>query len=138
MKISNFFSIQYIIALSIGLVYLWFGALKFFPGLSPAEDLAKNTINALTFNAIPESISIIILAIWEVAVGILLITRLFVKQVVILGLIHMACTFAPLLLFPELSFAQPPFGYTLLGQYLFKNIIIVAAFLALYKLHKEK
>jgi len=42
-----------LLAISIGLVYLWFGVLKFFPHLSPAEDLAKNTITVLTLGFIP-------------------------------------------------------------------------------------
>ncbi len=39
--------------ISIGIIYFWFGALKFFHGYSPAEDLAINTINELTFGLVP-------------------------------------------------------------------------------------
>ena len=61
------------IAITIGLVYCWFGALKFVPNLSPAEDLAKNTIRQLTFGLIPDEVSIILLAFWEVGLGFLLV-----------------------------------------------------------------
>jgi len=52
-----------LLSITIGIVYLWFGALKFFPHLSPAEDLAKNTINLLSFQLIPPNISIVLLAL---------------------------------------------------------------------------
>jgi uncharacterized membrane protein YphA (DoxX/SURF4 family) len=50
---------------SLGIVFLWFGVLKFFPGLSPAQDLATRTIEILTFGLMPPSVSIPILATWE-------------------------------------------------------------------------
>ncbi|MCB0705586.1 MAG: DoxX family membrane protein [Saprospiraceae bacterium] len=120
-----------ILAISIGIVYLWFGALKFFPGISPAEDLAKDTISALTFHLIPASVSIILLAIWETMVGVLLIFNLFRRQTILFALIHMVCTFTPLFLFPDLVFNKFPFQLTFVGQYIFKNLIIIAALLSL-------
>ena len=48
--------------IALGIVFLWFGALKFFPGLSPAHDLATRTIYTLTFGLIPASVSVILLA----------------------------------------------------------------------------
>ncbi len=39
-----------LLAISIGLIYVWFGPLKFFPELSPAESLATETIDAMTFH----------------------------------------------------------------------------------------
>ena len=35
--------------ISVGIVFMWFGILKFFPNISPAQDIATNTINKLTF-----------------------------------------------------------------------------------------
>ena len=42
-----------LLRLSVGIVFLWFGVLKFFPGLSPAEGLAARTISTLTLGIIP-------------------------------------------------------------------------------------
>jgi uncharacterized membrane protein YphA (DoxX/SURF4 family) len=120
-----------LLAISIGLVYLWFGVLKFFPHLSPAEDLAKNTITILTLGKIPPNVSIILLAIWETIIGIFMFTKLFRRPVIILALVHMLFTFTPLLFFPKESF-NLPFVFTLLGQYIFKNLIIIAALITLY------
>ena len=120
------------LAISIGLVYLWFGALKFFPHLSPAEDLAKNTITVLTFGFIPPNVSIILLAIWETIIGVFLILNVFRRPIIILALVHMVFTFTPLMFFPKESF-NLPFVFTLLGQYIFKNLIIIAALFILYR-----
>ncbi|WP_136467593.1 hypothetical protein [Flagellimonas onchidii] len=120
-----------VLAISIGLVYIWFGTLKFFPSLSPAEGLAKNTIHELTFGFLPDSLSIVLLAIMEVGIGVCLLMNIWRRQTIIIALFHMALTFAPLLLFPSESFQEPPLVPTLLGQYIGKNVIIVAALLTL-------
>ncbi len=125
------------LAISIGIVYMWFGVLKFFPHLSPAEDLAKNTIDMLSFHLIPAHISIILLAIWETGVGLLLILNIYRKPVIVITLIHMVFTFAPLVFFPDQSFTGSPVSLSLLGQYIIKNIIIISALVTLYKLSSQ-
>jgi len=133
-NIKNRILDNHILAISIGLVYFWFGVLKFFPELSPAEDIAKSTMNLITFDLIPSDISIILLAIWETLVGLLLIMNIYRRPVIILMLVHIACTFTPIFFFSNQSFTNPPFVFTLLGQYIFKNIIIIGALLTLYRL----
>jgi uncharacterized membrane protein YphA (DoxX/SURF4 family) len=112
---------------SIGIIFLWFGILKFFSGCSPAEELAINTINRLTFNIVPAPMNIILLALWECTVGILLILGYLRKYTLVLLFVHKVCTFTPMVFFPELSFKTLPYGFTLLGQYIMKNIIIFSA-----------
>lgn len=56
--------------ISIGLIFIWFGALKFFPGASPAEQLAGSSIELLTFGLVPAYIGLPILAAWECLIGI--------------------------------------------------------------------
>jgi uncharacterized membrane protein YphA (DoxX/SURF4 family) len=101
--------------------------LKFFHGYSPAEDLAINTIHRLTAGLIPPHTSIILLAIWESLLGVLLLIGFQTRKVLLFLLLHMTCTFTPLLFFPELSFKFVPYGFTLVGQYIMKNIIIISA-----------
>ena len=132
MDLKKYFNNHYFLACSIGLVYLWFGLLKFFPEYSPAEELAKNTIKLLTFGFIPTKVSIVLLALWESLVGVLLIGNVYRKFAVKLALVQMLCTFLPFVFFPNDSFAIAPFGFTLLGQYIFKNIIIIAALFTIY------
>lgn len=120
-----------VLRVSIGIIYLWFGVLKFFPGVSPAEELAKETIHLLTFGLIQPNLSLLLLAIWETAIGVVLISGLFLKLAIRVVLVHMVCTFAPLFLLPGLSFTAPPLALTLVGQYIIKNIVIVSALFAI-------
>lgn len=127
-----------LLRISIGIIYLWFGALKFFHGYSPAEDLAINTINILTFGLIPEPLNISLLAGWECLLGILLIMGKWLRVALVLLFIHMACTFTPLLFFPSVSFKYAPYGFTLVGQYIMKNIIIICAALIIWPGRERK
>jgi len=122
----------FLLRISIGIIYIWFGALKFFHGYSPAEDLAINTINKLSFGLIPQPVNIILLAVWECIVGLLLVTGKWLRIALIFLFIHMICTFTPLLFFPDVSFKYAPYGFTLVGQYIMKNIIIVCAALVIW------
>lgn len=119
--------------MSIGVIYLWFGVLKYFPNVSPAEDLAKNTIDVLTFGLIPSNVSIILLAIWESVVGLLLIANIWKRVAIIAALVHIVFTFAPLLILTDLTFESAPLQLTLLGQYIIKNLVIIAGLLILYQ-----
>lgn len=121
-----------LLRISIGIIYIWFGALKFFHGYSPAEDLAINTINKLTFGLIPGNVNIVLLAVWEVALGLLLIAGIWMRTALVCMFVHMACTFTPMLFFPDVSFKYAPYGFTLVGQYIMKNIIIICAGLLLW------
>ena len=120
-----------ILRISIGIIYLWFGMLKFFPHLSPAEDLAKETIQILTFGFVSPHLSIILLATWETIIGLLLISGFFIRTAMPLVVTHMICTFTPLILLPHLSFTHSPYALTLVGQYIIKNIVIVSALIVI-------
>lgn len=116
-----------LLRISVGIVFVWFGVLKFFPGLSPAQGLAINTIKLLTFDLVSESIIINGLALWEVLIGIGLISGKFVRETLLLLFVQMMGTFAPIFLFPNDVFTQIPYALTLEGQYIIKNIVIISA-----------
>ncbi len=122
-----------LLKISIGVVYLWFGALKFFPHLSPAEGLATDTITELTLGLIPAQVSIILLALFEVGIGGCLLLNIHPKKAAIAALAHLACTFTPLFFFNDISFNGHPIFLTLVGQYIIKNLIIIAALLSIIK-----
>ncbi len=123
---------------SLGIVYLWFGALKFFPGLSPAEGLAENTIRVLTFGMIPDEVSIILLAIWEVGIGLIFFSGRWTRFGVGAAVVHMILTFTPLLFFPAVSFTHAPYGVTLVGQYIVKNLVFLGALAVILKDYNAK
>ena len=52
---------------SVGIVFLWFGVLKFFPGMSPAQELASRTIALLSLGLVSPSVSVPLLALLETA-----------------------------------------------------------------------
>ncbi|MDO9085236.1 MAG: DoxX family protein [Anaerolineaceae bacterium] len=113
--------------ISMGIVFLWFGALKLFPGLSPAVDLATRTIERLTFGLIEPGVSIIILGTWESLIGIGLIFGLFMRATLLLLFLQMLGTITPIFFFPQEVFKIIPYAPTLEGQYILKNIVIISA-----------
>ena len=120
-----------LLRISVGIVFVWFGVLKFFPGVSSAQDLAINTIKLLTFDLVPEKIIINGLALWEVLIGIGLITGKLMRETLLLLFLQMMGTFTPLFLFPEEAFTKIPYVPTLEGQYIIKNIVIISAAIVL-------
>ncbi len=118
---------------SIALLFVWFGMLKFFPGVSPAEQLATDTITILSFGLLKPAISIKLLATLEVGLGVLLFLTKEFKFTFGLLIFHMACTILPLFVLTEVTFKSFPFQLTIEGQYIIKNfVIITAAFVLLY------
>lgn len=120
-----------ILRMALGIVFLWFGALKFFPGLSPAQDLAARTIEALTFGVVPPSLSLPVLAAWEVAIGLGLLIGRWMRAVLLLLFVQMLGTVTPLVLFPAETWTVVPIAPTLEGQYIIKNVVLVAAAIVL-------
>jgi len=120
-----------LLRIALGIVFLWFGALKLIPGLSPAEDLAGRTIESLTFGIVPASVALPVLALWEVAIGLGLLVGRWMRVTLLLLFVQMAGTVTPLLLFPSETFSQFPLVPTLEGQYIIKNIVLVAAAIVL-------
>jgi uncharacterized membrane protein YphA (DoxX/SURF4 family) len=116
-----------LLRLSLGAVFLWFGALKFFPGLSPAQDLAGKTIASLSFGLVPPSVSLPGLAAWECLIGIGLLGNRCMRTTLALLALQMVGAVTPLFLFPEETFTRIPFAPTLEGQYIIKNVVLVSA-----------
>ena len=116
-----------LLRISLGVVFLWFGVLKFFPGLSPAQDLASRTIEVLTFGLLSADISIPLLAGWECLIGIGLITGMFMRATLLLLFLQMIGTITPVFFFPHEVFTRVPYAPTLEGQYIIKNMVLVSA-----------
>lgn len=113
--------------ISIGIIYIWFGGLKFFPGMSPAEELATSTIDLLTFGLIPAGTALILLASFEVLIGLLMVSGWFLRFTILLLVGQMIGTMSPIFLFPDIVFSGFPLGLTIEGQYVIKNFVIVSA-----------
>jgi len=111
---------------SLGIIFLWFGGLKFLPGLSPAEGLAGATIAKLTFGLVDPKVAVEILAVWETGIGLALVFGVQLRIALGLLFLQMAGTLTPLLLFPAQTFARFPFAPTMEGQYILKNLVLIS------------
>jgi len=111
--------------IGIGVIFIWFGVLKPL-GLSPAAELLANTVYWWT----PE---IVVPAIgwWEVAIGITFLIPQLTRVAMFLLAVQMPGTFLPLVLLPEVCFTVIPWGLTLEGQYIVKNLVIIGAALVI-------
>ncbi len=120
-----------VLRVGLGSVFFWFGVLKFFSDLSPAQALAIRTLDALTFGLVPAGLSVMLLATLECAIGLGLITGRFMRLTLLLLVFHMVGTTLPLLLFPGEVFNRIPYAPTLEGQYIIKNVVLVGAALVI-------
>lgn len=116
----------FLLRLAIGIVFVWFGAQKFFKDMSPAESLAVRTISKLCFYILADGAIRYGLAIFEVLIGVGIMFRLYLRTTLFLLFVHMLGAFTPLFLFPEEIFVRFPFFLSLEGQYIVKNIVILA------------
>jgi uncharacterized membrane protein YkgB len=123
-----------LLSISMGLVFVWFGALKLLPGVSPAEPLIRHTLDFL-----PDMLLnplILLLALWEVAIGIGFLSGRAKRVVLIMLLLQMAGAMSPLILAPERLWETFPLVWTLEGQYVFKDIILISAGLVIGATHR--
>jgi putative oxidoreductase len=116
-----------LLRITVGFVILVFGVLKFFPGISPAEELTKMTTDKLTFGLVPGDIAIVAVAVLETTIGLMLITGRFLRVAVYLLFGQLIGILAPLVLFTDRLFAGPHSAPTLEGQYVIKDLILVAS-----------
>jgi putative oxidoreductase len=113
--------------ISVGAVFLGFGFLKFFRGVSPAQDLSIKTISLLTFDAVPWQVGLVAIAVLECFIGICLLANRWMRLAVWLLAIEFVGILAPLVLLPGRLFSGPHDAPTLEGQYVLKDFILVAA-----------
>ncbi len=109
--------------LALFVVFFWFGALKVFAE-SPANPLVQELL-LKTLPGVPFQSFIIFLGCFEMVLGILFLIRGLERLAIVVLLAHMLTTVIPLFVLPHLTwggFLMP----TLEGQYIIKNIVIIA------------
>ncbi len=111
---------------AIGVIFIWFGALKTVGELSPAYDLVAATVYWLT----PEII-VPLLGLWEIAIGLAFLFTPLTRVAIFLLALQMPGTFLPLVLLPEICFTIFPVGLTIEGQYIVKNLVIIGSALVI-------
>lgn len=116
-----------ILRVCLGIVFVWFGALKFFHGLSSAEIIAGRTILKLTFGLVKPPVSLPILACWECSIGLGLLFKRWMSFTLVLLYFQMIGTMLPLFFFPHETFTSNVLVPTLLGQYIIKNLVLLSS-----------
>ena len=114
-----------ILQFGLGVVFIWFGALKIF-GISPAADLVAATVYVL-----PPDVFVPVLGVWEVLIGLCLLYRPLIRLGILLLFLQMPGTFLPIVLLPDVVFTTFPYGLTVEGQYIVKNLVIIGAALVI-------
>jgi len=106
---------------SLAIIFIWFGILKPL-GLSPAAPLVAKTV----YWASPTWF-VPFLGWWEVLIGICFLYKPFIRIAIALMAVQMVGTFLPLILLPQVVYGPLPFTFTLEGQYIVKNLVIIGA-----------
>lgn len=109
---------------TLGLVFLGFGVLKFFPGASPAEQIVTQTVGALTFGVVEGTAAVVLTAVVETVIGLTLLTGRWLKVGLVVLAVALVGMMSPVVLFSGELFGD---GMTLLGQYVLKDVVFVAA-----------
>jgi len=105
------------------LVYAWFGALKVL-GLSPASPLVLALL-AKTMPGFPPQTFMPLFGLFEVTIGLLFLVPRAVRVTIALMAVHMCMVFLPLVLLPGMTWTGV-FVPTLEGQYIIKNVVLLA------------
>ena len=111
-----------ILRIALGVVFFWFGSLKIL-GVSPVT-----AIVASTYSLFPTQSFILTLGFLEAAIGLGLMFKLFLRPTLFLLWLQMAGTFLSFALAPSLFFFQGnPLFLTVEGEFVLKNIVLIAA-----------
>src|ERR1700728_2068205 len=111
--------------IALGLVFLGFGVLKYFPGVSPAQSVTEATTHILFVGLLPGAVAMKMIATLECLIGICLLTNRWMRLATWLLGIEFIGILSPIFLLPGRLFAGPHHAPTLLGQYCLKDIILV-------------
>ncbi|HWT55855.1 MAG TPA: hypothetical protein VN031_02370 [Candidatus Microsaccharimonas sp.] len=109
--------------IAIFIVYFYFGILKLM-GQSPASPLAL-ALTAKTIGASHFDLAFKILAVYECLVGVLFLFPKLTRVVIPLLVVHVIIVCSPLVLVGNLAWVHP-FVPTLEGQYIIKNVLLIA------------
>lgn len=116
-----------LLRIAIGATFLAFGILKYFPGVSPAQNLAETTSHILFFGLAPGGVAIVVIATLECTIGLLLLSGRGLRLALYLLVAEFIGILSPLVLLSGRLFAGPHGAPTLEGQYVLKDITLVAS-----------
>ncbi|MEV6606436.1 hypothetical protein [Kutzneria sp. NPDC051319] len=111
----------------MGGIILVFGFLKYFPGLSPAEHMVETVSRMLSLGLAPDRLTMDVFATVECLIGLSLITNIGLRIAIYPMALWAIGILLPLALMPAELFSGPDHMPTLEGQYVLKDLILLAA-----------
>ncbi|GGB09025.1 hypothetical protein [Puia dinghuensis] len=130
------FLISWVNRTSLFIVYFWFGLLKLI-SRSPAEALITNLHRMTIGHLMRIKCFLIVLGLAECLIGILWLVPKFTKWTMIVFFGQMITTFLPLFMMPDQTWNNF-MVLSLPGQYILKNIVLVACALTIYQDYRLK
>jgi putative oxidoreductase len=122
-----------VLRVALGIVYVWFGAEKV-GGVSPVAQLVRNTVPFVD----PPQWFVPAVGIFEVGLGVWLISGIALRVILPLFVVHMLGTFGVLVVQPGLAFQHGnPFLLTATGEFVIKNLVLLSAGLAVVCWQRE-
>jgi putative oxidoreductase len=111
---------------SLGVVFIWFGALKI-SNSTPVADLVAHTVPFL-----PSKVFVPVLGVFEMVLGLGLLIGRWIPAVITLMVMHLAGTFLVLVTQPDVAFNHGnPLQLTMTGEFVVKNLVLITAGLLL-------
>ncbi len=110
-------------------VFFWFGFLKIIH-ISPAEGLVTNLHQATIASLMPIEHFLVFLGVVECVIGVLWLIPSLTKIAFGVFILQMFTTFLPLLFLPKDTW-QNTLVLTLTGQYIIKNVVLIASALTI-------
>lgn len=113
--------------ISMGVLYLWFGALKYVPSAGEFAGFAGRILSNLSGGLIAPAVGLPFLATWECLIGVGLLLGRLPRLTLTLILLHLLLMTTPLLLEPEEIWIRFPFVLTLTGKFLIRHLVLYGA-----------
>jgi hypothetical protein len=85
---------------AVGAIFLAFGVLKYFPGISPAQDLTEAATDKLTLGLVPGDVAIVFVATLECFIGVCLLAGRWMRVAIWLLAVEFVGILSPLVLLP--------------------------------------
>lgn len=119
---------------ALAIVYTWFGLLKIL-WKSPAEELVTRLYNLTLKPVVSIEFFLPAFGLMECMIGLLWLFPKYTRIAFWAMIIHMVATFLPVVMLPDMTW-QSFMTLTLIGQYIFKNLVMLAAAYFVYALSK--
>lgn len=111
-----------LLRVSLGIVFVWFGALKVF-AVSPVADLVADTVYWVD----PDWF-VTVLGVAEMVIGVLLIGNRLLRAVLLVFVAQMIGTALVFVVLPEIAFQNGnPLKLTVEGEFVVKNLVLLTA-----------